>query len=258
MSNYKIPSIPIALLLGFFVYWSCNSPTGPSPGESFSHIFGDTKYDAGFAAVQTFDGGYLIGATTFSYGSGYADFWILKLDQFGNVQGNRVFGGADWDRLKAARQVSDAGFVLLGYTTVTAADNTDMWLIKTNSGTSREWHATYGGSGNEVGWDIRETFDGGYIMVGSTESTGAGGSDLWLVRTDFSGQELWSSTFGGSGYDAGMAVLQTADSGFVAAGVTASTGAGEMDGYLVRTDRVGVKLWSKTFGGSVEDSLFAL
>ncbi|MEE9465040.1 MAG: hypothetical protein V3W14_05645 [Candidatus Neomarinimicrobiota bacterium] len=258
MSNYQIPPIWKAFLLVFFIYWSCNSPTGPSADESFSQIFGGDEYDAGFAAVQTYDGGYLIGGTTFSRGSGWADFWLLKLDQFGNEQVNRVFGGSDWDRLKAAQQVSDAGFVLFGYKTVTAANNTDMWLVKTNSSGILEWQTTYGGGGDEVGWDIRETFDGGYIMVGSTESTGAGGTDLWLVRTDYSGTELWSYTFGGAGYDAGRAVRQTADSGFVAAGMTASTGAGGMDGYLVRTDRAGVKLWSKTYGGSAEDSLFAL
>ena len=88
-------------------------------------------------------------------------------------------------------------------------------------------------------------------MAGSTESFGAGESDVYLIRTDAQGDTLWTRTYGGSGFDRGFSVQQTSDDGFVVAGVTTSFGAGESDDvYLIRTDAQGDTLWTRTFGGS--------
>ena len=245
--------LPISLLC-----WACNSPTAPDSEKRFSRLFGGDNDDIGMAIAQTFDGGYIVGATTESEGSPRADFWLLKLDRKGNRSWGRTFGSNDWDRLRAVRQTSDAGYILLGYTWGLGAGATDFWLLKTGPNGTKVWGATFGGAGADQGWDVQETYDGGYIMVGTTESAGAGGSDLWLVRTDPDGSELWSRTVGGGGYDAGFAVVQTGDSGFVAAGVTADSGAGGTSAFLVKTDSAGVVLWTNTYGGAGADSAFSV
>ncbi len=258
MPHNNIFRFRMALLPFTLLCWSCNSPTGPDSEKAFSRVLDGENDDIGMSVAQTFDGGYIVGATTESDGSPYADFWLIKLDREGNRSWDRTFGGSDWDRLRAVRQTSDAGYILLGYTWGQGAGATDLWLLKTESNGYKVWGTTYGGAATDQGWDVQETYEGGYIMVGATESAGAGGSDLWLVRTDPYRAVLWTQPFGGGGYEAGFAVLQTADSGFVAAGVTALGAAGGMNAYLVRTDSAGSVLWANTYGQAADDTVFSL
>jgi len=113
-----------------------------------------------------------------------------------------------------------------------------------------EWSKTFGDSRRDEGRSVQQTTDGGYIIAGYTYSYGAGGSDLYLIKTDANGNQQWSRTFGGSEYDAGSSVQQTSDGGFIIAGVTESFGAENRDVYLIKTDAYGNEQWSKTFGGS--------
>ncbi len=247
----------MALLPFTLLWWACNSPTGPDSEKAFSRVLGGDSDDIGMSIAQTFDGGYIVGATTESEGSPHADYWLAKLDRKGNGSWDRTFGGSDWDRLRAVRQTSDAGYILLGYTWGQGAGSTDLWLVKTNPNGYKVWGATYGGAAADQGWGVQQTYDGGYILVGTTESAGAGGSDLWLVRTGPDGSELWNRTVGGEGDEVGFAVLQTADSGFVAAGVAAPIGGGS-SAFLVKTDSAGTILWTMTYGGAGTDTAFSV
>jgi hypothetical protein len=103
--------------------------------------------------------------------------------------------------------------------------------------TTRRWTTTLGGSADDEAWFVEQTSDGGYIVVGTTQSFGAGGSDVYLIKTDQNGLELWSKTFGGSDYDEAHSVQQTSDGGYIVAGRTRSFGADvEGDMYLIKTD----------------------
>jgi len=110
------------------------------------------------------------------------------------------------------------------------------------------WTRTYGGSSSDIGWSVQQTSDGGYIIAGYTESFGAGGYDVYLVKTNSSGNTLWTRTYGGTEGDYGYSVQQTSDGGYIIAGRTSSFGAGSYDVYLVRTDSYGDTLWTRSDG----------
>jgi hypothetical protein len=111
------------------------------------------------------------------------------------------------------------------------------------------WTRTYGGALDECAYSVQQTTDGGYIVAGVTCSFGAGGMDFYLVRTNSSGDTLWTRTYGGSNNDEAYSVQQTTDGGYIAAGFTCSFGAGGCDFYLVKTDGQGDTLWTHAYGG---------
>jgi len=111
-----------------------------------------------------------------------------------------------------------------------------------------EWSTTFGGSGYDRGFSVRETSDGGYIVAGFTESYGSGGQDVYLIKTDSSGNMTWSKTFGGTHDDHGRSVRETSDGGYIVAGFI-TIYYGGYDVYLVKADSDGNMRWSKSFGG---------
>jgi hypothetical protein len=117
---------------------------------------------------------------------------------------------------------------------------------------------TYGGSADEFSSCVRQTADGGYIVIGQTKSFGAGSTDVYLVKTDSLGNDLWAKTYGGVARDDGCCVRQTTDGGYVLAGDVESFGAGFSDFYLVKTDSLGDSLWAKVYGGGGGDCVYSL
>lgn len=120
------------------------------------------------------------------------------------------------------------------------------------------WTRTYGGPGHDMGYSVRQTMDGGFIIGGWTRSFGAGGSDMYLIKVDVVGNLEWEKTYGGIDDETGWSVRQTADHGYVIVGYTYSFGAGNADVYLVRTDTVGDTLWTRTYGGGGDDYSYSI
>ena len=222
------------------------------PELQWEKTFGGSERDYGWSVQQTSDGGYIIVGYTESYGSGHEDVYLIKTDSAGDSQWEKTFGGSDPDVGYSVQQTSDGGYIIAGYTESYGAGNEDVYLIKTNSTGDSQWEKTLGGSDGDYGRSVQQTSDGGYIIAGQTASYGSGSSDVYLVKTDSTGNSQWERTFGGVYLDYGFSVQQTSDGGYIIAGLTLLSldqGSGEDDAYLIKTDSMGNSQWEKTFGG---------
>ncbi|MBI5118760.1 thrombospondin type 3 repeat-containing protein, partial [Candidatus Poribacteria bacterium] len=216
--------------------------------------FGGAQEDAAYGAAPTDDGGYVIIGETTSYGAGSYDILMIKTDADGNTQWSKTFGGTGIENGFSVEQTADGGYIVAGLTTSFGAGSYDAWLIKTDGSGAEEWSRTFGGGGWDEGYSAQQTSDGGYLILGRTDSYGAGSHDAWLIKTDPSGIEEWSETFGGTNWDEARDVRQTGDGGYIISGWTESFGAGGKDAWLLKLDADRNSQWSKTFGGSLWDA----
>ena len=120
------------------------------------------------------------------------------------------------------------------------------------------WMKTYGGDQADGGYQILSTSDDGYIIVGRTASLGNEAGDIWLLRTDASGDTLWTRTYGGENSDGSWCIHETSEGGYIIAGITESFGAGNSDVWLLKTDENGDTIWSKTYGEENYDAAFSI
>jgi len=275
-----------------------------SAGEAlWTQTFGGAGYDIGYSGRQTSDGGYILVGGTSSFGN-RDQVYLVKVDATGAEEWSQSLGSAEqneygtsvepttdggyivagwtsedsggvlliktdapgntlWSQVKgspasneygaAVKPTSDGGYVIVG-TTYQYDPNGDVWLAKTGADGNDAWEPKhFGGSSADLGNSVQQTTDGGYIIAGVTQSSGAGSGDMYLVKTDAAGNEVWSKTFGGPGNDGGRSVQQTTDGGYVIAGFTYSSGTDSSNVHLVKTDGNGNQMWYSTFGGSAKD-----
>jgi len=226
-----------------------SSLSSEPPEAQWNKTYGGANHDYAYSAVHTIEG-YAIGGYTDSLGAGLDDFWLVKTGADGNAQWNRTYGGTGMDHCYCLLQPDDGGYVMAGATNSSGVGDYDFWLVKTDLFGGMQWNRTYGGTKDDVAWSVVQTSDGGYIMAGSTDSFGAGFDDVWLVKTDASGNMQWNKTYGGGLDEAAYSVIQTSDGGYAMVGYTASSGAGSSDFWLIKTDASGNIEWSRTYGGS--------
>jgi hypothetical protein len=221
-------------------------------------IFDGWNSEYGKSVQQTTDGGYIV-AGYIESGGYYEDYLLLiKTDAEGNEAWNHTFGGSGYDGGHSVQQATDGGYIITGYTYSFGNGNGDVWLIKTDSTGNEAWNHTFGGSGYDEGHSVQQTEDGGYIITGYTWSFGNGNGDVWLIKTDSTGNEAWTQTFGGGENDKGYSVQQTTDGGYIITGYTSSYGNGGADVWLIKTDADGDTLWTQTYGGSNDDEGYSV
>ena len=241
---------PVVLAAGFVIlFWGQDIYAQPHD-TVWTQFFGGNDVDIGYCVQQTTDGGYIITGYTTSYGAGSRDVYLIKTDSSGDSLWTQTFGGDDWDVGFSVQQTTDGGYIIAGVTASFGAGNFDVYLIKTDSSGDSLWTQTFGGSASEYGVSVQQTTDEGYIITGATASYGAGSRDVYLIKTDSSGDSLWTQTFGGSLFEWGSSVQQTTDGGYIITGYTFTYSAGMCDIYLIKTDSSGDTVWTQTFGGS--------
>jgi len=236
----------VPLILFFLLALSQVMAFAQAPEVEWERTFGGSGSDWGMAVQQTSDGGYIIAGRTDSFGAGSDDVYLIKTDPSGNLVWQRTFGGSGSDWGVAVQQTSDGGYIIAGSTDSFGAGSYDVYLIKTNSSGILIWQKTFGGPGEDRGFAVQETKDGGYIICGSAANDIYAPFDIYLIKTDHHGDKLWERTFGDQGGDLGLSVLQTQDGGYIITGSTA-THDGAM-ACLIKTDDQGNKVWEKEFG----------
>jgi len=203
----------------------------------WQNTFGGINIENCFSIKQTKDSGFVICGYTNSFGSGGYDAYLIKTDQVGNLQWQKTFGGANWDFAYWAEQTNDGGYILAGET-FSYGNNSQAYLVKTNSAGDSLWTKTFGGKNEEAVYEVHQTSDNGYILAGYTKSFGAGKSDFYLVKTNPSGDTLWTKTYGGIGNDSCSSIALCKDGGYLLGGSTDISGTLKM--HFIKTDSMGV------------------
>ena len=217
----------------------------------WSQSYGGSQTDEAYHFEQTSDGGYIISGSTRSYGFGGSDIWLIKSGADGLIEWNTYLGTENDEQGGQVLQTTDGGYIIIGNHINNQNQDSDIWLIKTNSQGDSLWTKTYGGAGNELGSDIIFLENGGYILVGSTTSYGNGDSDIFLIKTDELGNQEWFRNYGIGSDDIGQAIIQSRDSGYVIQFLVEGYGNGNTAVGLMRIDFEGNVLWTKAFGGTI-------
>jgi hypothetical protein len=256
----------------------------------WQNTIGGSGSDFFSSMVQTNDGGYILGGFSSSDISGDKtenclvnyDYWILKIDSQGNIKWQKTIGGSGYDYLHPVEKTNDGGYILGGYSNSNISGNktenclgsSDYWIVKIDSLGNIQWQNTIGGGGSDVLYSVKQTFDGGYILGGNSNSNisgdklenAIGGNDYWIVKTDSLGNIEWQNTIGGNLSDELKSMQQTIDGGYILGGNSTSNISGDKlenslgvnDYWIVKIDSLGIIQWQNTIGGSTIDELSSI
>lgn len=201
-------------------------------------------------AIAIHPGGYALAGSVVLPGQA-ADASLASVDKDGKLLWQQPIGGTDDDGVHALATLVD-GFALAGFKGM-AGGKSDMWLVRTDAKGTVQWDKTYGGSGNEDASALTVLKDG-FALAGFTQSKGKGQSDMWLVRTDTSGQMLWDTALGGPKLDGARGLVALADGGFALCGDTGGSAGGVSLSWLVQVDAAGNKGVERTYGEKAAES----
>ena len=219
---------------------------------------GGSSYDFVYSLQPTSDGGAIIAAETYSFGAGESDIWLLKASSTGVIEGQATFGGSSYDWPSFIQETSDGGCIVSGSTLSFGAGGIDIWILKLSSTGVIESQGTVGGNENDWSSSVLETGDGGCIVFGNTESFGAGGADIWIIKFDSDGNIEDQGTFGGSEDDQSTFVSPTSDGGCIVVGYTESFGAGGADIWIIKLSSTADIEWQKTYGGAEDEMAYSV
>ncbi len=241
---------------------------------------GGSGEDIGHQIINTDDGGFVIAGSTrsldgdLSSNNGKKDVLIMKLDENMNVQWAKNYGGSNNDVAHAVKQIDNEGYILAGVTTSNDFDvssyngEDDIWVIKLDSLGELIWEKNYGGTDDDVAYDIEANTEGHFYVVGSTRSndldvtdTLGGDAVYWMIKIDENGNLLWDKTYMNYGFDEAKCIEKINDNEFVISGDGAGInyggnnflGYGGNDFWLIGVDGSGEILWYQNYGGSNTD-----
>ncbi|MDR4951479.1 T9SS type A sorting domain-containing protein [Chryseobacterium sp. ES2] len=281
---------------GYIVAGSSNSNDGDITGYHGNYDFwivkidsngniqwqkslGGSNLDQALSIQQTVEGGYIaVGWSSSNDGDvsgnqGGQDYWVVKLDNSGNIEWQKSLGGSGSDQASSVQQTFDGGYIIAGSTTSNNGHVTgnnggyDFWVVKLNYAGNMQWQKTLGNNSNNMASSVQQTFDGGYIVAGTSFNplhSENGLPDYWVVKLNSNGVPQWDKYFGGSAHDNGIAIRQTSEWDYIFAGWTASNNGqvtgnhGNNDCWIIKMDSNGNMKWEKTLGGSNYENLTAV
>ncbi|WP_198362115.1 PEGA domain-containing protein [Thermococcus pacificus] len=220
-------------------------------------------YDRATAVAVADNGDIIVAGWTESFGAGYDDAWVLRLDANGNIKWQKTYGGRDHDDARAVAIADNGDIIVAGRTWSFGAGRADVWVLRLDENGNVKWQKTYGGSGRDGFWGVNLAIadNGDIIVASSTESFGTETphySNVWVLRLDANGNIKWQKTYGGRSNDHAHAVAIADNGDIIVASYTYSFGAGEGDFWVLRLDTNGNVKWQKTYGGENEDVAYAV
>lgn len=267
---------------GFVIFGNGLSSGGSHPNENYwafkinalgvrewNNIYDRNTFEFLRVAQPTSDGGYLLGGYSFNEPfaqPGDRDYWLVKIDAFGNKEWDKIYGGDDWEELTHITPTDDGGYLLGGNSNSTGTGDVggnygynDIWIVKIDGVGNLQWEQNYGGNNNDIVTEIYQTSDGGFI-IGATSSSNTddvsghiGLSDFWVVKADANGNIEWENSYGGYLEDLFVQLEPTNDGGFILGGVSRPYFNIPYDYFLVKIDGLGNVEWEDTYGGAGEE-----
>jgi Secretion system C-terminal sorting domain len=275
-TNYK--NNPVKhFILTFIVAFVCANAFGQAPVIQWQKSLGGSATDYDFSIQKTVDGGYVTagfssspdGQVTGNHGT--YDVWVVKINDTGGIQWQKSLGGSGTDQAEWIQQTKDGGYIVAGTTNSIDGDITgkfggnDCWVVKLDDTGGVQWKKCLGGTNEDDGLYIEQTFDGGYILSGLTGSNDGnvsgkhGAYDGWVIKIDDTGHKQWQRCLGGGSDDIVYMIHQTKDSGYIVAASSESNDGdvtgnhGMFDFWIVKLDDTGAITWEKSYGGSGVD-----
>ncbi len=243
-------------------------------------FYGGTDVDKGYAIEATMDGGYILVGQSKStdgdvpFNAGFDDIIIIKLDGQGNKQWGKNHGFFGSDKGYTVKQTLDGGYIIGGVLDVTASNGLgndrsaqtshaggDYWLIKLSANGDKEWRQYYGGSFTDTLNDIEVLEDGGYLLVGSSDSedvdisNNKGTYDIWVLKVASDSSLEWNKNYGGTQIESAYGIAKTREGNYVIVGDTRSNDVdiselnGNADMWMITINSNGTLLSEHTFGG---------
>lgn len=254
--------------------------------KSYGGLHADYLMDA----LPTADYGFILAGSSLSNKTGNKsdnnkgdlDYWVWKMNENGDLDWQKSFGGSGSDLLQSVALTNDGGFILAGVSSSNkgldkkedSRGQDDFWVIKLNAKGSEQWQVTIGGDSQEKLHSIKVTNDGGYILGGTSSSDKSaeknedsfGNLDYWVVKLDNKGKIEWQKTFGGRYADELRSIDTTFDGGYILGGYSNSPASGNKssdnlgtgDYWVLKLDNKGIIQWQKTIGGKGDDQLYVV
>lgn len=282
---HKILQLLILIIL-IILLVSCKNTTTPQKKKvelSLSKTLGNVTQDFFYSINSTSDGNYIVAGSislsnenilkTYNENEG----WIVKIDRDGNKIWSESFGGENDDRFKSIIETNDGNYIAAGNTDSTNGDishnngGKDGWIVKIDQKGEKIWSKSFGGKGNDGFDNIIKTSDNCYLAIGYTVSDYKKTSNDryesygWVVKIDQNGDKIWSKSFSGNDFDGFHNAIETEDgyiiNGSVSCdekGILSTNRLKTFDGWLVKIDKSGNELWSKSFGENYDDGFYSI
>jgi hypothetical protein len=216
--------------------------------SNFYKQYSSNGYDFGQGIVGLPDSSYVITGTSSSFTEGPAQMFLLKVDSLGNFIWSNHYGGSETDGGRRVKYIEGEGFFVGGYTNSSGHGAYDFALWKIDENGNEEWFKTYG----TIGWErihhMAITADNGVILVGETNNTTDGFTDIYIVRTDHDGTVLWEKQIENPGDDNALTIKQFDNSTFIVGGYFYNSSSGFKQAWLTKLEDDGTELWTQVWG----------
>ena len=233
-------------VVGIVMLFACSFVNG----QGWENYFGsDINEDWGSSIVQTKNQDYFILGFTEGFGVGHTGIYLARTDVDGRLIWERAYDEGHITRGHSIIRTNDDAFLIIGEIINVPQDfQKNVYLAKVNNRGDILWSGQFGGQENDSAWRVIPTVNaGGYMIVGKTASSGNGGDDVYLIKTDANGIEQWSNTYGTSGNDNGTGIVETTD-GYLVTGSAFNSSTNSADLYVLKIDFAGNKIWENFYG----------